>query len=125
VLAVLAGKLTAGRESCAALAGKSTLPRLELSGAEPMRYHKIVYDAAVIEALPMTLFLEAHKRPPRQIILDLDATDDGQARVMKPPGTPKMLIDCVRGAAWLVDRVAPLDQANRNCLNSPLLNSGT
>ena len=24
----------------------------------------------------MTLFLEAHQRPPRQIILDLDATDD-------------------------------------------------
>ena len=26
--------------------------------------------------LPVTLFLEAHKWPPRQIILDLDATDD-------------------------------------------------
>lgn len=31
---------------------------------------------AAIEALPVTLFLEVHKRPPRQIILDLDATDD-------------------------------------------------
>jgi len=76
VMAVLAGKLTARRESCAALAGKSTLNRLELSRLEPTRYHKIAYDEAAIEALPVTLFLEAHKRPPRQIILDLDATDD-------------------------------------------------
>jgi Transposase DDE domain group 1 len=76
VLAVLAGKLSSNRETCAALAGKSTLNRLELSRAEPTRYHKIAYDEAAIEALPVTLFLEAHARPPRQIILDLDATDD-------------------------------------------------
>jgi hypothetical protein len=58
------------------VAGKSTLNRLELSREEPTRYHKIAYDAAAIEALPVTLFLEAHARPPKQIILDLDATDD-------------------------------------------------
>jgi hypothetical protein len=50
--------------------------RLELSREEPTRYHKIAYDEAAIEALPVTLFLEAHQRPPKQIILDLDATDD-------------------------------------------------
>src|SRR6201993_3481925 len=76
VMAVLAGKLEARRSDCAPLAGKSTLNRLELSRPAPTRYHKIAYDAAAIEALPVTLFLEAHKRPPRQIILDLDATDD-------------------------------------------------
>jgi hypothetical protein len=76
VLAVLAGKLTARRTDCAAVAGKSTLNRLELSRQQPTRYHKIACDEAAIEALPVTLFLEAHKRPPRQIILDLDATDD-------------------------------------------------
>jgi hypothetical protein len=76
VLAVLAGKLTAKRADCAPVAGKSTLNRLELSRPEPSRYHKIAYDEAAIEALPVTLFLEAHKRPPKQIILDLDATDD-------------------------------------------------
>jgi hypothetical protein len=76
VLAVLAGKLTAMRADCAPVAGKSTLNRLELSRAEPTRYHKIAYDEAAIEALPVTLFLEAHARPPKQIILDLDATDD-------------------------------------------------
>jgi hypothetical protein len=76
LLAVLAGKLTAKRADCAPVAGKSTLNRLELSRAEPTRYHKIAYDEAAIEALPVTLFLEAHARPPKQIILDLDATDD-------------------------------------------------
>ena len=76
LFAVLAGKLTARRADCAAVAGKSTLNRLELSQQQPTRYHKIAYDEAAIEALPVTLFLEAHKRPPKQIVLDLDATDD-------------------------------------------------
>ena len=76
VLAVLAGKLSSTRETCAPVAGKSTLNRLELSREEPTRYHKIACDDAAIEALPVTLFLEAHQRPPKQIILDLDATDD-------------------------------------------------
>ena len=76
VMAVLAGKLEARRADCAPVAGKSTLNRLELSRAEPTRYHKIAYDRAAIEALLVRLFLEAHARPPRQIILDLDATDD-------------------------------------------------
>jgi len=76
LMAVLAGKLEARRKDCAPVAGKSTLNRLELSRNEPSRYHKIAYDAAAIESLPVTLFLEAHKRAPAQIILDLDATDD-------------------------------------------------
>src|SRR5438876_6347099 len=76
LLAVLSGKLAAWRGDCAPVAGKSTLNRLELSRSEPSRYHKIAYDAPAIEALPVTLFLEAHQRPPEQIILDLDATDD-------------------------------------------------
>ena len=76
LMAVLAGKLSARRKDCAAVAGKSTLNRLELSRQEPTRYHKIACDEAAIEALPVTLFLEAHARPPKQIILDLDATDD-------------------------------------------------
>ena len=76
VMATLAGKLEARREDCAPLAGKSTLNRLELSRPEPTRYHKIAYRAAAIEALPIEVFLEAHRRAPKQIILDLDATDD-------------------------------------------------
>ena len=76
VLAVLANKLEATRTDCAPLAGKSTLNRLELSRPEPTRYHKISHDPAAVEALFVDLFLEAHRRAPQQIILDLDATDD-------------------------------------------------
>jgi Transposase DDE domain group 1 len=76
VLAVLAGKLAAKRSDCAPLAGKSTLNRLELSRPDPTRYHKVSHDAAAIETLFVDVFLEAHRRPPGQIILDLDATDD-------------------------------------------------
>jgi DDE family transposase len=75
-LAVLAGKLVAKRSDCAPLAGKSTLNRLELSRPEPGRYHKIGFDGGAIERLFVTLFVEAHRTPPKQIILDLDATDD-------------------------------------------------
>jgi hypothetical protein len=76
VLAVLASKLAAQRADCAPLAGKSTLNRLELSRAEPTRYHKISHDTAAIESLFVDLFLGAHTKPPKQIVLDLDATDD-------------------------------------------------
>jgi Transposase DDE domain group 1 len=76
VLAVLAGKLAAERADCAPLAGKSTLNRLELSQPVPTRYHKVSHDPAAIEGLFVDVFLEAHRRPPEQIILDLDATDD-------------------------------------------------
>jgi hypothetical protein len=76
VMAVLAGKLAARRSACAPLAGKSTLNRLELGRAEPTRYHKIAHDPAAVERLFVALFLEAHKRAPEQIVLDLDATDD-------------------------------------------------
>jgi hypothetical protein len=76
VMAVLAGKLAARRKNCAPVAGKSTLNRLELSRPEATRYHKISYEADGIEALFVTLFLESFKEPPKEIILDLDATDD-------------------------------------------------
>jgi hypothetical protein len=76
VLATLAGKLTAKRRDCAPLAGKSTLNRLEHAPLTPSRYHKIGHDAAAIEGLFVALFLEAHRTPPQQIMLDLDATDD-------------------------------------------------
>ncbi len=76
MMAVLAGKLTARREECAPVAGKSTLNRLELSKLEPTRYHKISHNPVAIKNLLVELFLEAHERAPKQIILDLDATDD-------------------------------------------------
>jgi Transposase DDE domain group 1 len=76
VLATLAGKLEAKRKDCAPLAGKSTLNRLEHAPLTPSRYHKIGHDGAAIERLFVDLFLEAYETPPKEIILDLDATDD-------------------------------------------------
>jgi hypothetical protein len=76
VLATLVGKLEARRQDCAPLAGKSTLNRLERTPLVPSRYHKIIHDAAAIEALFVDLFLAAHTTPPKEIVLDLDATDD-------------------------------------------------
>src|SRR5512143_1714771 len=77
VLAALSGKLEARRPDCAPLAGKSTLNRLEHAprGAGT-RYHKIGHDGDAIAKLFIDLFLEAHAAPPREIVLDLDATDD-------------------------------------------------
>ena len=77
VLQVLAGKLTAKRSNCAALAGKSTLNRLEHAakvGSDP--YHKITYDEAGIAALFVTLCLESYWAPPKRFVIDLDATHD-------------------------------------------------
>src|SRR2546428_1501082 len=39
------------------------------------RYHKITYSAEAIDALLVEIFLEAHRKPPTEIVLDLDATD--------------------------------------------------
>ena len=61
------------------LAGKSTLNRLELTpvgaGADS-RYKKITCHTREVERLFVTLFLQAHTKPPEHIVLDLDATDD-------------------------------------------------
>ncbi len=65
------------RDRGKALAGKSTLNRLELSteGAADHPYKKIGRDEAAMDRLMVDVFLQAHRRAPRQIILDLDATD--------------------------------------------------
>src|SRR5438093_6004617 len=70
-----------------ALAGKSTLNRLELTApdydgsprqkeSDKPETKKIVVDPESIDALLVDLFLEAHERTPEKIVLDLDATDD-------------------------------------------------
>jgi hypothetical protein len=77
VWGTLLGKLKARRSDCAALAGKSTLNRLELHAREGVdHYHKIRPNTEAIEGLFVQLFLEAHGEAPAQIVLDLDATDD-------------------------------------------------
>jgi hypothetical protein len=75
VFHVLAGKLTAERSDCTPVAGKSTLQRLE-HGGHTGKYHKIDHDPAQIAALFVDQYLSAHDKPPRRIVLDLDATDD-------------------------------------------------
>ncbi len=77
VLALLSDQLEAKREDCAALAGKSTLNRLEHAPSGPLgRYHRIGHDASALENLFVDLFLDARGRAPKRIVLDLDATDD-------------------------------------------------
>jgi hypothetical protein len=78
VFGALLGKLEPQRRAeCAALAGKSTLNRLELHATQGVsRYHKIRPDGPAIERLWVELFLDAHREAPEEIVLDLDATDD-------------------------------------------------
>jgi Transposase DDE domain group 1 len=77
VLGLVSGKLEARRSDCAVLAGKSTLNRLEHAPrAEADRYRKLSVDEDAMKRLFVGLFLEGHARPPKRIILDLDATDD-------------------------------------------------
>src|SRR3954452_16750064 len=67
------------RDRGKALAGKSTLNRLELTpvGADADRgYKKIPCRTHDVERLFVTLFLQAHSHPPERIVLDRDATDD-------------------------------------------------
>ncbi len=75
--AVLAGKLSPVLSTdCEALAGKSTLNRLEhMPRRHASKYHRIDCDGAQVDALLVDLFLEAHRRAPREIVLDLDNTD--------------------------------------------------
>jgi hypothetical protein len=76
LLALLVEKAHPGQE---ALAGKSTLNRLELSKetASPKeRYKKIVLDHGAVDRLLVQVFLQAQQEAPQEIILDLDATDD-------------------------------------------------
>ena len=67
------------RDKGKALAGKSTLNRLELTpvrASRRCRYKKIVVQQKAVEQLLIDLFLQAHVQPPEQIVLDFDATDD-------------------------------------------------
>ena len=62
-----------------AMAGKSTLNRLELYSDDPSkngRYKKISSDAQAIDNLLVTYYLEQEKAVPQWIVLDLDVTDD-------------------------------------------------
>src|SRR6266699_3508418 len=72
LLRVLVGKAEPGQE---ALAGKSTLNRMELGDGTPNRYKKITFWRDAIDDLLVDVFLEAHTAAPEQIVLDIDSTD--------------------------------------------------
>jgi hypothetical protein len=77
VLALWSDRLAPQRKGCAALAGKSTINRLEHAPRSSSdRYRKIAVDGSAIEGLFVDLFLDAHDEAPKEIVLDLDATDD-------------------------------------------------
>jgi hypothetical protein len=62
-----------------AIAGKSTLNRLELTPAdanEKSRYKKIVADSGAIDDLMVAVFIESYQSAPSEVVLDVDATDD-------------------------------------------------
>jgi len=54
---------------------KSTRNRLEHTPRRDAgKYHQIDYHAPSLQALFVDIFLDARKRPPKEIVLDLDAT---------------------------------------------------
>jgi hypothetical protein len=71
VFGVLAGRVDLARS----LAGKSTLNRMELGAGTSDRYKKITFWKAGIDELLVKIFLESHQHAPKQIVLDVDATD--------------------------------------------------
>lgn len=64
-----------------ALAGKSTINRFEycpptILKQSKSRYHRIEHQPEQIKKVFVDIFLESYEKPPRQIILDMDVTDD-------------------------------------------------
>ncbi len=81
MFALALGKRIGVEDEPAILAGKSTLNRLEhcpedVEQGADSRYHKIGHSSEEIESLFVNIFLKSYSKEPRQIILDLDVTDD-------------------------------------------------
>jgi hypothetical protein len=86
LLAVLVGKADPTghdrrrhRDRGKSLAGKSTLNRLELTPVKAnakSRYKKVAARHHDIDSFFVETFLALHRRPPEEIVLDFDATDD-------------------------------------------------
>ena len=84
LLATLVGKLDptgenrrCERDKGAALGGKSTLNRLELTpAAGEDRYKKVSFDEAAVDRVLVDCMMDAHEVAPKEVWLDIDATDD-------------------------------------------------
>jgi hypothetical protein len=66
----------ADKTSGEAMASAPTLNRLELSSARVGRYHKVQVNAAGAESLLLRFGVQSLRRGQREVIIDLDATDD-------------------------------------------------
>lgn len=80
-LAIALEKLNFIESNQRSLAGKSTINRLEycpetIINQKVSRYHKIEHDPQEIEKAFVEIFLADSKKPPKQIVLDMDVTDD-------------------------------------------------
>ena len=80
-LAIALSKLNFIDANEAVLAGKSTLNRLEycpetIIDQANSRYHRIEHQPKELEQAFVDIFLDSYPKPPRQIILDMDVTDD-------------------------------------------------
>ena len=80
-LAIALSKLNFIDANEAVLAGKSTLNRLEycpetIIDQANSRYHRIEHQPKELEQAFVDIFLDSYHKPPRQIILDMDVTDD-------------------------------------------------
>ena len=78
---IVVGKLESEHPRCAPLAGKSTLNRLEqamhvATDLSEQRYVKFCVNPNQMESLLVELCLEHQGKEPKQIILDLDVSDD-------------------------------------------------
>ena len=81
IFGIAIGKLESDYPGGAPLAGKSTLNRLEQAfhvsrDLSDQRYIKMTLKPEWVEHLLVELFIEQMKQAPKQIILDLDVTDD-------------------------------------------------
>ena len=80
-LAIALDRISHIKPNQEAIAGKSTINRLEYCPEEILdqsksRYHKIEHQPQKIEKVFVDIFLNSYDRQPKEIILDLDVTND-------------------------------------------------
>ncbi len=70
------GEKRSRRDQGRALAGASTLNRLELGNVKNSRYHKLHHDPEKIEATLLEMGVRSLPKHAKEIVLDFDASDD-------------------------------------------------
>ncbi len=80
-LAIALDKISGIEANQSAVAGKSTINRLEycpdlIIDQSKSRYHKIEHQPSSIENNFVDIFIKSYNKPPKEIILDMDVTND-------------------------------------------------